>query len=348
MILKIKNIIKFSAGDLETITEIPTGNWLLKVNDNTGEYYLEKQPAFTLPEKVYGDVYKNVDRYLRTFSRRDKNLGILLKGLKGTGKSLTAKCLCMASDLPVILITEPFSGPAFQSFLSNITQECIIFIDEFEKTFQTDDYRDSQSSLLSIFDGVFQGKKLFLLTANNTHTINNALLNRPGRIHYLREYEGLPQDVIREVGADLLDDKTQLEDLLQVFQVVGEVNMDMVISLITEMNMYKENAREAITHLNITPGQSSYEVIWNETKKDNLGIEREYTFYTEVHYHPLAARKLSFYGYTKDGFKSSNSGQIDLEKMNITSDNDGKIFLKHKEGHISYEFIPAKPYKFVF
>lgn len=346
MILKINNTIKFSAGDLQTLDKIPTGNWLVKVDNATGEFYLEQQADFELPSKVYGGVYDEVARYLQTYSKRDKNLGILLKGMKGTGKSLTAKCLCIASRLPVILITSPFSGPVFESFLSNITQDCIIFLDEFEKTFITDDYDDNQASLLSIFDGVFQSKKLFLLTANNHRVINNALINRPGRIHYLKEYGGLDTQVINEIIEDLLDNKDHANELKQVLEVVGEVSMDILISLIKEMNMYKETAKKAVSFLNIRPGDTSYKIMWEEEEENEVTLAKETQQYTsQVNYHPLSVNEINLYGLNPEASKASKLRKITLSEMDIKV-NKGEIMLYGKNN--IFRCVRSEEFRFTF
>lgn len=44
--------------------------------------------------KIYGDLNNKVQRIFKTYESRDKNLGVLLSGLKGTGKSLLIK-LCI-------------------------------------------------------------------------------------------------------------------------------------------------------------------------------------------------------------------------------------------------------------
>ena len=131
-------------------------------------------------------------------------------------------------------------------------------IDEFEKVYVEN---DSQQSLLSLLDGIFEGKKLFIFTSNMKDRINQYMLNRPGRIRYLAEYDSLDETVITEVIEDTLVDKTQTEDLLSVLDVLGIVSMDVLVGLITEMNSYNEGAKEAIKYLNIRPEDSQYSVI---------------------------------------------------------------------------------------
>lgn len=264
MWIKQDNELTFTPSNIEALQTIPNGNWLLKFNPVKG-FYLEKTPGFKFPKKIYGDSEVIAKRYLNTFKNQSSNLGILLTGLKGTGKSVTAKITCDRSDLPVVLITEPFTGDGFKSFLSNITQEVIIFIDEFEKV-----YYDThlQNSFLSILDGIFEGKKIFLFTSNEKGKINQYMINRPGRVHYLKEYDALDESIINDVIDDNLIQKENKEGLLEVLNILSNITMDMLISLIKEMNLYKETARQSIRFLNLKPDSTSYnvEVYQNDLK----------------------------------------------------------------------------------
>lgn len=340
MLLKTNNTIRLIGEGTETIDKIPQGNWLVKFDKINQYFYIEKQADFKLPSKVYGDVYSQVNRYLNTYTARDKNLGILLKGLKGTGKSLTAKAICIKSELPVILITEPFSGSQFHNFLSNIKQECIIFIDEFEKVYLSNpDYpeEDLQKGMLSVFDGVFQGKKLFLLTANDHWGLNDALINRPGRIHYLREYENLSEDITNDVIQDLLINKEFTDDLRKVIHTIGEITIDSLTSLISECNMYNETPTEAVKKLNIRPGSTHYTIEWVVAGIGN----NEDTYKTTIDFHPLSKDVYGIEGWNKE---KRDYKRIDLK--------NSKVEIKNSTIHIKSSgttFIckPTKKYKFL-
>lgn len=289
MWVKQENELTFTASPIEALEEIPVGNWLLKFNLQKG-YFLEKSPEFRMPKKIYGDSEKLAQRYLNTFSERSNNLGILLTGLKGTGKSITAKITCKNSNLPVILITEPFTGDGFKSFLSNITQPVIVFIDEFEKV-----YFDTalQNSFLSILDGIFEGKKMFLFTSNEKKKINEYLINRPGRVHYLKEYNALEEALIHDVVDDNLIIKEHKEELMDVIGILTDVTMDMLISLIGEMNLYEESARESIRLLNLRPESKNYDVeVFN---KNNVRIGSG-----TINHHPLVSENLHIEIYCSD------------------------------------------------
>ena len=112
--------------------------------------------------------------------------------------------------IPTLLINSAYTGDAFFQFLYSIQQECIVFFDEFEKVYDDDD----QQSLLTVLDGTFPSKKLFLLTSNSTDMINIHLKNRPGRIHYHINFKGLSGEFIKEYIQDNLDNKLHEKDLV--------------------------------------------------------------------------------------------------------------------------------------
>lgn len=258
MYIKTNRQVRLTDSNVESFDLLPKGTYLTKFDAPNNCYFLELTEDFTIPNKLYGNSDMLSNRYVKTFTEGSKNMGILLTGLKGTGKSLTAKLTALKSNIPVILITEEFTGEEFKSFLNSIKQEVVVFIDEFEKVYVEN---DSQQSLLSLLDGIFEGKKLFIFTSNMKDRINQYMLNRPGRIRYLAEYDSLDETVITEVIEDTLVDKTQTEDLLSVLDVLGIVSMDVLVGLITEMNSYNEGAKEAIKYLNIRPEDSQYSVI---------------------------------------------------------------------------------------
>ena len=83
-------------------------------------------------------------------------------------------------------------------------------IDEFEKIFSG----EKQQHILTLLDGVFSTHKLFLLTCNDKWKIDSHMRNRPGRIYYMIEFEGLEPTVHlldaccrRSVGVEVVLDK---------------------------------------------------------------------------------------------------------------------------------------------
>jgi len=352
MILINKKEIRFSMRGVEDLNDIvPEGNWLIKFDEFKLEYFLEKLEDFKMPVKVYGDCKQLATRYLNTFVNGTSNLGIVLSGLKGTGKSLTAKQTCIDSKLPVLIMSEPFSGTEFNSFISSIKQEAVVFIDEFEKLYPE---KPDQDAILSLLDGVFMGKKLFIFTSNETSRYSNYLLNRPGRIHYMKEYERIDNSTLDDIVLDNLINQEHSQELKDIINIIEEANIDMVVALIKECNMYNENPKEAVKYLNIKLGGNCIYTVLLKEKDSN----KEY--YCEgLTKNPMIEDKFSFYVEFTDSYLSTltkekkNDPDFDTSKyINILP---GKYLITQKDRIVSLEndkeiitFSPMDRIKFVF
>lgn len=223
-------------------------------------FYLRLMGLQKMPEKVYGDVKAKSSRILNTFQKRGINTGVLLHGLKGTGKSLLSRQVsidAVEAGLPVIFIASPFAGPKFTEFMENIEQACVINIDEFEKTYGGQN-SDSQESLLSMMDGVSKQNKLWLLTVNETNNVNKYMLNRPGRLFYKFEYGIIPPSIVEEVCIDKGLSQLQTKDLLSVYSLINELTFDVLMAIIEESQRYDELPSDSLKLLNIDMENQSY------------------------------------------------------------------------------------------
>ena len=144
------------------------------------------------------------------------------------------------------MVNQPFTGDAFSLFISGLPGECIVFFDEFEKVYDKDD----QNGLLTLLDGNYQRKRLFLLTSN-TADVSYWLKNRPGRIFYKKIYDRLDQSIIDEFASDRLVNKDNLPGLIKVLKIMDSPTLDIITCLTEEMNRFNETASESAKHLNI-------------------------------------------------------------------------------------------------
>jgi hypothetical protein len=249
----------FPGNSLDIQESLPVGNYSLKFSPMEG-FYLEEVESFRMPTKIYGDCLRNADRIVNTFMERNGNTGVLLTGEKGSGKTLLARQISIQSGLPVIIINSDYSGDNFNSFLSSIAQPCIVFLDEFEKTYN----RESQEKILTLLDGTYQSQKLFLLTSNDKYRIDDHMKNRPGRIFYLIEFGGLEESFITEYCQDNLKDQSYLPDMLRVSRLFDVFNFDLLTAIVEESNRYGDNPKNLIGLLNAKPeycGDISYSAV---------------------------------------------------------------------------------------
>lgn len=244
-----------SENALDIHTLLPAGTYTVKYDKFSEKFFLETIDDFEVIGKIYGDTNKTTERILRTFDRRDNSTGVMLTGEKGSGKTLQAKLLsteARKSDIPTIVINNSWCGEEFNVFIQSIEQPTVILFDEFEKVYG----REEQEQMLTLLDGVYPSKKLFVLTCNDKYRINEHMKNRPGRIFYRIDYTGLSTEFIEEYCEDNLDNKDHIPALCRLATAFGEFNFDILKAMVEEMNRYQEAPADVISVLNARPEYS--------------------------------------------------------------------------------------------
>jgi hypothetical protein len=197
------------------VVEIPKGVYSVAYEKDRG-LYLRPENDFYMPDRIYGQINPNVDRFLRSYELNDKNLGVMLIGEAGSGKTLTLKAVGQKAnelDMPVILVNDPYPGDALVYLLSTITQPVVVCFDEFDKVYGPSNEPNGQSasdrqrSILQLLDGTATGaKKLFIFSANNEEQISKYLKDRPSRVRYTIKFKRLElATVVEYVSANLKD-----------------------------------------------------------------------------------------------------------------------------------------------
>lgn len=236
-----------------------------------GNYHIAYTPApqsiahlvpvepFAVIDRYYGDLEPLAARIIHTYHDRPRNTGVLLHGIKGSGKTLLAKLICIKMKCPVLIIHEPVSLNTLVQMLNAIPGDCVVLFDEFEKNFSSfgdrdeddDSRKPAQDKILSVLDGVYSGKKLFLLTVNDKFLLSNFLLNRPGRLFYSIEFNGLEPEFVREYCQERLTDQSKTEDVAQLSAIAHKFTFDALQAVVEELNRYNESVQQAVRMLNL-------------------------------------------------------------------------------------------------
>lgn len=224
-------------------------------------FYLEKVNHLTLgTSKIYGDSETKVDHILKGYQASSKSMGTILAGKKGIGKTLFAKILAnkaIAQGLPVLLVNKGYQG--IGKFIDSIKQGTLVLFDEFEKNFNNLDIDDqdantsteSQATLLNLFDGISDQKRLYIITVNEIYNLNEYMLNRPGRFHYLIRLDFPSATEAKEYLQDNLS-KEYYDQIPEIIKFIYRVplNYDSLRAIVFEVNLGTP-FKEAIKVLNI-------------------------------------------------------------------------------------------------
>lgn len=334
---------------------LSTGVYELGFDTIRSSFFLNSLfPKFVLPEKVY-DVEKSlINRIKTTFNTFNKNFGVVLKGLKGTGKTITAKLVANELEIPVILVTKYFSN--LGNFINSINQDIILMFDEFEKTYDfynSNEYDNENqegngsniSNLLTLMDGVFTSnyRRLFILTTNKKW-LPDAMVARPSRIRYIKDFDSISKEAILEILDDILENKEHIPAILEILESLEVITIDIVKSMAEEANLYKSANTELYSFFNIKKLDEALEFYYVD--KDNK--EKILNFYNENI--KLNTLYEGYKLYVDSGLYIGRISLINTADRSIRFEVDDKIKdrLSIPENIINYRFVKTKHSMFVF
>jgi hypothetical protein len=246
--------------------------------DGLGRFYLSLvSDNFEFDYKIYGLEDKLIKRVCKTYNNTTRNLGVLLNGLKGTGKTVTAKLISNSLEQPVIIVDKHLDGT--HNFLNSIPQNITVFIDEYEKIF------GDSSDMLTIMDGAMNSsyRRLFLLTTNQLYVDDN-LIQRPGRIRYLKKFGDLTPEIVSEIVDDFLIHKQFRNECIEFASTLQCITVDIVKSVVQEVNIHEESPTEFQDVFNVQKVTGKYSINLKTGDKYSKFIESTRNIYPRPDY----------------------------------------------------------------
>lgn len=327
--------------DLKTFDQLPKGTYTVEFNPMAGFSLLKINDFEQKEPKIYGNHDIKVAKTLNSFDSVNRSLGIILSGDKGVGKSIFAQLLaeqCTDKGLPVIIVKKAYPGIA--DYIESIDQEVLVMFDEFEKMFDSrKDGIEPQENLLGLLDGVSQKKKLFVITVNHLHRVNEFMINRPGRFHYHIRFGYLGSEEITEYLQDKLPAEYygEIESVIRFASRVP-LNYDCLRAIAFELS-FGYTFAEAIADLNIINNdRQGYDITLDLLDKENGNTLP--TINDKGEYLDLFSERVTYdhylegVGYLKITFSSADietigsemvvkSGNITIEESELSSALDG-------------------------
>lgn len=124
--IKSGNIVRIHPGDaIEASKQLFPAIYKIEIiNDSP---VLSQMEQFALPDRLLGDIEKRADRIINTFlDRKGRNTGVLMSGLKGSGKSLLAKLVSarlLSQGFPTIILGIDQINPDCCDYIGSIDTE---------------------------------------------------------------------------------------------------------------------------------------------------------------------------------------------------------------------------------
>lgn len=267
----------YDSKDVKVDNILKPGTYTVYFDEGTNSFRLKEAERIDVKHKIYGNSMKRTERIISTFNDRTSSTGVMLAGSKGSGKTLLAKLVSRElykQGIPTLVVNEAYSGTKFNTFIQSINQPVLVLFDEFEKNYS----RNEQDQLLTLLDGTVGGKKMYIITTNESYYLSDFYVNRPGRFYYSFTYKGIEEAFIKEYCKDNLKDKSRIQSVVDVSGSFDEFSFDILQAMVEEMNRYDESVSEVLEYLNASPARGS--TVWEmeelETPDDIEGNLDDY------------------------------------------------------------------------
>ena len=321
-----------NSDDIKLGQQVPLGFWKLDAAQFKG-IFLKKTDFKLSHGKIYGKSQNIADHIVQAYkcTPEDKNMGVLLSGGRGLGKTLTTRLVIeqLAKTHPIIIVSDYFNGMV--DFLENL-KGCVILMDEFEKVMggnirgnDAENEQTKQETLLSLLDGnTGSSGNLFLLTVNNTYKLDENLKSRPGRIRYHYRFVSETADVVREYCKDNLNNKDRIEEVVKTLGGAEYVSMDIIASFVEELNNFPEmKPSEVIDYFNIESGNRKYTFTVIVRDKDDGNIYNFTRTCRSVDYDSMGLTPSDSRKYSE--LQKAEGNEIDYYKYLMASIDDDAI-----------------------
>lgn len=340
--IKSDNNYRKISSDFKIVDKVPKGIYNVDLVPFVGWVLTVYSEKFEFDYKIYDLQNDFINHVFKTYNETIGNLGILLNGTKGTGKTVTAKELANKLNLPVIIVKN--FGDKNQDlieFLSTLNFDCVLFFDEFEKNFN-----ESDSTILQIMDGVYNSvnRRVFLLTTN-TMDINDNLIGRPSRIRYVKTFGNLDLKVVKEYLNDNLIDKSCIDETIEFIDSLTISTIDILKTIVNEINIHGiESFRKSKSFFNVKNNEYNYQIYTSaiNTRQYETDLENGTNIFTIDRFIEIAEARKKYDDrrircITNEDYESNGQEYDSVRRSNPFNNADYRVLTSEVKFHGMHE-----------
>lgn len=209
-----------------------------------------------MPEekKKYGKLDKYVERSWNTYTKlRDGGklgFGLAAVGYKGMGKTDFLSALAnkaIDNGMIVVLVTNVKASIELVNYLATLNNVFIMF-DEFAKNFSY----ELQEKMLTMFNNLDNKSRFIAVSENSLRDLSDFFLDRPGRIHYLLEFETTDNNTIKEYCKDHDISDKLIKQIIESARKTTNFSFDFLKGIALEHKIYpNDTLEEMLEFLNL-------------------------------------------------------------------------------------------------
>lgn len=258
------------------------------VMSEEGPRLIKGRLSYEVPENPLGDHTAIRDLIISDYNTTKSPVGVILVGLKGSGKTMLSEDLCnmvLESGRPVLNVTSPLPGGILSTMI-DLLGPCAVLFDEFGKVY---DDSEKRNSVLTLFSDSEKRNILFIVTANSEREFVDAMLNRPGRFKYRVNYDGIKEKTVMDTLSSK-DHSPELIEYLRLYSTYHPISFDMLLLMkkllkkcktpqdfISKIEFYnlppKVNVRYTVKNVTYGGSTSDYKGWIDELEDGSLQLE---------------------------------------------------------------------------
>jgi hypothetical protein len=235
------------------VDHVPAQIYEVGMSEN-GLLLVKDRKSFTVPERKYGKHMAWFKAVTSRYDRLNPSMGVIMVGLKGSGKSMLAEDICnwgIAQDLPVLFINQKIPVQLIHSAVSSIGP-CIVYFDEFGKSYRASDdssVANERDTMITLFSDSSHRGVLFIATGNGFGEFSDFMIDRPGRFEFRLNFGGLTVQSAADIAAEFKLNPDMREILLR-HTANNSSSYDVATKLASSLRNCK-NIQEAVDMVDI-------------------------------------------------------------------------------------------------